>query len=158
AIAGVNAVEVGFGMLALVAVVYGAILAAIDRQTARPLVKQSGGTAKPVWYVGSPILNRRGVLVLALGAATAATATALNRGSTGDNESPAPFAPTTTVPSASTPEESAVEQPIPTSSSTPLASGSAVGDTVPTQIVPTPTSDATVTPSVAATPATEPPL
>jgi DMSO/TMAO reductase YedYZ molybdopterin-dependent catalytic subunit len=149
-IAGANAVEVGLGMLVLVAIAYGAILAAIDRQLASPLVKQGGGTARPVWYVGSPSLSRRGVLVLALGAATAATATALARGATGENDA-APFQPSTIVPSGATPAESAVAQSTPVTSPTSLpavaaasAATSSTATSAAVSVAATPTSEVTI--------------
>jgi DMSO/TMAO reductase YedYZ molybdopterin-dependent catalytic subunit len=150
-IAGANAVEMGLGILALVSVVYGAVLAAIDRQTARPLVKQGAGPAKPVWYVGSPGLNRRGVLILAVGAATAATATALARGAAGRSvASSAQPTQGTTVPSVSTSEESAAAQPNPAVSPTPIPT--VVADSTATS---SPATSAPTAAAVSATPANE---
>jgi DMSO/TMAO reductase YedYZ molybdopterin-dependent catalytic subunit len=137
---GVGAFNLGIGMLVLVAVVYGAILTAIDRQMASPVIKQGGATAKSVWYPGSPGFSRRGVLVLAVGAATAATAAAL---ASGAGQAPAELSPnpsTNTPPPPMTPDQAAGSQPItaaPTTSASPVASASTA-------------------PAVAVTPATAP--
>jgi DMSO/TMAO reductase YedYZ molybdopterin-dependent catalytic subunit len=108
---GTGAFNLGIGILVLVAVVYGAILTWIDRQAASPIVKQSGETAKSIWYLGSPSFSRRGVLILAAGAATAATAAALANGT---GQAPAELSPapsTNTLPSTTAPTQTATGQP-----------------------------------------------
>jgi DMSO/TMAO reductase YedYZ molybdopterin-dependent catalytic subunit len=136
---GAEALNAGIVMLALVSVLYSAVLTGIERQTAGPVVKQGGTAAKSVWFVTAPSFSRRGVLVLAIGAATAATATALVRGGIGQGpaaESPTPR--TNVPPSTTTPDQIVADQPTAVATTAPT-NAIAGGNTAPTSAVATST-------------------